>query len=248
MNIIYQKDCVIGVKELISAGSCSLVIADPPYNLGFAGTKHTKTKQTRFKTLVNDTLSPQEYRRFTFSWLKEAYRILKPGCPIYIFIDWRMYPYLYLWVQKVGFIIKNCVVWDKERMGMGYHYRYSHEFIIYGVKPSAKPARRPISRSIPDIWKIRKVAPNKTVHPTEKPVELYDRILTESSNPGERVVDFFVGSGPLFLSEYATERDIFGFEIDSIHIKTLQDRFADHSHIEIKSAARSTEDHGGNNL
>lgn len=82
MNIIFQEDCVKGASAYIRSDSCSLVIADPPYNLGFAGTKHTKTKKTRFETLCNDRLSDQEYRHFSFAWLKEAFRILKPGAKV----------------------------------------------------------------------------------------------------------------------------------------------------------------------
>ncbi len=225
-------DCILGAQTYIEDESTSLVIADPPYNLGFSGTNQTKTKKPRFKSIINDNLSFRDYRRFTFSWLREAYRILKPGHHFYFFIDWRMYPHFSLWVQKVGFVIKNNIVWDKVQFGMGYHYRYQHEFIVYGIKPSRRPVRRPKSRNVSDIWRIKRIPSNLTIHPTEKPVELYDRILTESSFPKDLVVDFFMGSGPSFLSEHAKPREMRGFEIDPENIKLMKNRFSNHEHIE----------------
>lgn len=223
-KIVFAMDCITGAETYIRSDECSLVIADPPYNLGFYGTTRTKSKRPRFAPLVNDTLSFQDYQRFSFAWLRQAYRILKPGHPIYIFIDWRMYPYVSLWAQKVGFLIKNCIVWNKVHFGMGYHYRYQHEFILYGIKPSKKPARRPSSRAIPDIWSFKKVRSNALVHPSEKPVELFDQMIGESTRPGEMVVDMFLGSGPSFLSTHAANREMRGFEIDPIHIETLRTR------------------------
>lgn len=227
MNIIYTMDCIKGMEKYIADEECSLVIADPPYNLGYSGTKCTKTKKPRFEPIANDSLTFSDYQRFTYAWLKQAYRILKPGHAFYFFIDWRLYPYLALWTQKVGFIIKNCIVWDKTRFGMGYHYRYQHEFIIYGIKPSKKPARRPVSRKIPDIWSIKKVPPVAMIHPTEKPVGLFDQILDDNSKPGELVVDLFVGSGPSFLSELSRDREMRGFEIDDRNVEILKTRFRD---------------------
>ncbi|MFB0830709.1 DNA methyltransferase [Brevibacillus laterosporus] len=56
--------------------------------------------------------------------LREAYRVLKPGRHIYVSIDWSMYLLFYLWMQCVGFTIKNCLVWNKVHMGMGWQYHY----------------------------------------------------------------------------------------------------------------------------
>ncbi|AIG27326.1 site-specific DNA-methyltransferase [Brevibacillus laterosporus] len=49
---------------------------------------------------------------------------MKPGRHIYVSIDWSMYSLFYLWMQRVGFTIKNWLVWNKVHMGMGWQYRY----------------------------------------------------------------------------------------------------------------------------
>lgn len=216
--MIYNMDCITGAQQHIMDESLDLIVCDPPYNLGFGGTSFTKNKKPRFDIIANDALSPREYQRFTLAWLREAYRTLKTGRHIYIFIDWRMYPLMALWVQRAGFVIKNCIVWDKERMGMGWQYRYRHEFIIMAVKGKQK-VRRISTRSNTDVWRIPRIPGAKTIHPTEKPVELMERIILNSSEAGELVGDFFLGSGPVIKAAQLHGRLVTGFEIDPIHFQ-----------------------------
>ncbi|MEQ4486387.1 site-specific DNA-methyltransferase [Cohnella silvisoli] len=174
--------------------------------------------------MANDQLSQRDYQRFTFQWLYQAYRILKPGRHIYVFIDWRMYPFMVLWMRRVGFIVKNCVVWDKVRMGMGWQYRYQHEFIIFAVKGDRK-VRKVRSRSTPDIIRYPRIPGNKTVHPTEKPVIMMEDIIRNSSLLGEHVVDFFVGSGPVAEAAKVHGREFTGFEVDPIYFEQANRRY-----------------------
>jgi site-specific DNA-methyltransferase (adenine-specific) len=208
---------------MLKDGSVDLIIADPPYNLGFGGTKQTSSRKPRFNVIANDQLTGRDYQRFTFQWLHQAYRILKPGRHIYVCIDWRMYPFMVLWMRRVGFIIKNCIVWNKERMGMGWQYRYQHEFIIFAVK-SDKKVRRVSTRSSTDIWNVPRISGNKTIHPTEKPIELMDRMIENSTLKGELIVDFFSGSGPVGEAAIKMDRQLLAFEIDELWYEVSRER------------------------
>ncbi len=213
MGIIYNMDCIQGAELHIADQSADLIVTDPPFNLAFGGTTQTKTKKPRFQVFANDKLSQRDYQRFSINWLRQAFRILKPGRHIYVFIDWRMYPLMVLWMRKIGFVIKNCIVWNKMNMGMGWQYRFQHEFCIFAVKQD-KQVRKINSRSQSDVWSIPRIQGNKTVHPTEKPFELMEKIVLNSSSEGEKVVDFFVGSGPVPVACYKTGRRFTGFELD----------------------------------
>lgn len=221
--MIYNMDCIAGARKYIANESLDLIICDPPYNLGFGGTSQTKSKKPRFSIIANDNLSHREYQRFTLSWLREAYRTLKIGRHIYIFIDWRMYPFMALWMRRTGFTIKNCIVWDKTHMGMGWQYRYRHEFIIMATK-GAQRARRISTRSDTDIWRIARIPGTKTVHPTEKPIELMERIVLNSSEAGELIGDFFLGSGPVVEAASKHGRRVAGFEIDPVYCEIAKGR------------------------
>lgn len=217
--MIYNMDSIAGAKQFLPDESVDVIVTDPPYNLGFSGTTQTKTRKPRFRTIRNDDLSLQEYQRFTFQWLRQAHRVLKTGRHIYVFIDWRMYPYMAIWMRKVGFTIKNCLVWDKVNMGVGWQYRYQHEFIIFAAKGKEK-ARRIRSRKSTDIVRVPRISGNKTIHPTEKPVELMEAFIQNSTEKGELVADFFLGSGPVFEAAQKLGRACVGFEIDEEHFHT----------------------------
>ncbi|MNW46712.1 Modification methylase DpnIIB [compost metagenome] len=214
--MIYNTDCIIGSQKYLADEGTDLIVTDPPYNLGFGGTTQTKTKRPRFSIIANDNLSDQEYKRFSIMWLKEAYRVLKPGRHIYVFIDWRMYSLIFHLMKHVGFQIKNCIVWDKVNMGMGWQYRYRHEFIIFAVKGKSK-VRRIGSRAATDILRVPRISGNKTIHPTEKPTDVIKPLVLNSSLEGEHIVDFFCGSGPVKEVADETGRLFTGFEIDPEH-------------------------------
>ena len=221
--MIYNMDCIQGAKQHIEDSSIDLIVTDPPYNLGFGGTTQTKTKKPRFNIIANDNLPHKDYQRFTFQWLHQAYRELKPGRHIYVCIDWRMYPLVSLWMQRVGFTIKNCLVWDKMHMGMGWQYRFQHEFIIFAVKGN-KQARRISTRKARDVLSVPRISGNKTIHPTEKPPELITPLIMNSSEPGELVVDFFLGSGPVAEAAIKNDRKVIGFEVDPKYYKLTTER------------------------
>ena len=103
------------------------------------------------------------------------------------------------------------------------HRRFTHEFIIFAVK--GKTARRISTRSAKDIWEIVRISGNKTIHPTEKPVELMDRIVKNSSEEGELIVDLFSGSGPAGEAAIKNNRNLIAYEVDRTWYNVSKDRF-----------------------
>ncbi len=241
--MIYNMSCIEGSQQHLEDESVDLLITDPPYNLGYGGTGFRKVKKEGFGTFANDELSDRDYRRFTADWLREAYRVLKPGRHIYVCIDWRKYPLMFWLMQHIGFTIKNCIVWDKIHMGMGWQYRFQHEFVIFAVKDVVKRRRAPqqiiapvsagspaaknrrvSSRSLTDVWKVPKLSSNKMIHPTEKPIDLITPMILQSSQEGELVVDFFVGSGPVYEAAVKNGRMFKGFEVSPHHCQSAMNR------------------------
>lgn len=224
MITIKNMCCITGSEQFLEDDSVDLIVTDPPFNLGFGGTTQTRTKKPRFHIIENDKLSFRDYQRFSLQWLRQAYRILKPKHHIYVCIDWRMYPFLFRWMQRVGFHIKNLVVWDKVNFGMGWQYRFQHELVIFAVKGAHK-VRRVSTRNTPDIWKIKRIPGNQTCHPTEKPTELFEMMIQNSSQSGELVVDFFTGIGASMEAAFNLNRDFYGFEIDTGYYNDIMERY-----------------------
>ncbi len=136
-----------------------------------------------------------------------------------------------LWMdQHLDF--KQMVVWDKGKIGMGWHYRRSYETILVGQKGKGKTAWFDESHKIENIirpgdYGIRKIIPQKNDHPTPKPVELAEHFIKLHTKPGDTVLDPFMGGGSTALACARTGRKFIGIELEArwckLAVKRLQD-------------------------
>lgn len=210
LNKIYNEDCLDGMAK-IEDGVIDLVCTDPPYCIG------TTSNGKKGSWNDNNLIKP-----FFTAYFCELKRVCKDNAQLYFNTDWRTYPFLYPIIQNF-FDVKNLIVWDYEWIKAGSHYRFSHEFIIYAVKGNAK---RTFSASERDVWRIRPInftSKNK-LHNAQKPIELVDKIITNSSNEGDIVLDTFMGSGTTVISCIRNNRNFIGFEIDEGCYKTCIER------------------------
>lgn len=67
----------------------------------------------------------------------------------------------------------------------------------------------------------------KRIHPTQKPVALYDWIFKNYAKPGQKVLDTHLGSGSSRIVAYEAGIDFIGFEIDSSYFHMEEERFAE---------------------
>jgi len=94
----------------------------------------------------------------------------------------------------------------------GNRYRGSYELIIFAIKGDG---RRKFGCGERDIWRIKN-APTCSLkarnHPSEKSVELMEKMILNSSMEGDTVLDSFMGSGSTGVACVNTRRDFIGFE------------------------------------
>jgi DNA modification methylase len=79
--------------------------------------------------------------------------------------------------------------------------------------------------NVPDLWHVKKVAPTKMSHLTEKPVELAARAIQYSSRKGENVLDLFGGSGSTLIAAEQTGRKAFLMELDPPYCDVIIERY-----------------------
>lgn len=113
--------------------------------------------------------------------------------------------------EIIGF--KHAVVWDKGGLGMGLHYRRNYEFVL--IAQNGQPAHRwNGGNKTANVWRIPKIIPSKDQHPTEKPVELMQKILSIHSSEGDLVLDPFMGHGTSLDAAASMKRRAVGIEIE----------------------------------
>ena len=210
---ITHENCIEGLKKL-KDGSIDAIITDPPY---FCGMTHNGTKGT-----YSDLNLAEPFFRSVFEEFK---RVLKPNGEVYIFSDWRTYPFFYPILERI-FTVRNRITWDKIS-GAGCYYSFSHEDIIFCTNPS--PVYKRYKKGT-NVWRMpsfasgaKKTNGNK-VHPTQKPIELIERIVESATEEGDTVLDCFVGSGTTGVACKNLNRNFIGFEIQREYYEVALER------------------------
>jgi site-specific DNA-methyltransferase (adenine-specific) len=109
--------------------------------------------------------------------------------------------------EKAGFKFWKPLVWDKRTIGMGYHYRARYELILFFEKGK----RRLSDLGIADIIEVPRI---RGGYPAEKPVEIAEVLIRQSSEPGEVVADPFMGSGSVGVAAARLGRRFLGNDLN----------------------------------
>jgi len=124
--------------------------------------------------------------------------------------------------DKAGFNFHNLLVWDKRSATPNRWYMKNLEYIGFFYKQRTFSINDPSSMQLVSMYQV-----DQTNHPTEKPVQLLQHYIKNSSHPGETVFDPFAGSGSTGVAALQSGRKFIGIEIDEewfdIALKRLQD-------------------------
>ncbi len=187
--------------------SVDLCITDPAYeSLEKHRAKGTTTRLKVSKASSNAWFPIFKNERFP-SLFEQIYRVLKPDSHCYVMCDHVTMRVIVPMAEKVGFEFWKPIVWDKKTIGLGYHYRCKYELILFFEKGKRKLA----DMSIPDVLPFPRV---RGKYPTQKPVDLLRVFVTQSSSPGEIVIDPFCGSGATGVAAVTEGRHFWGSDIE----------------------------------
>ena len=218
---IYHDDAINFLRSLPSA-SIDLIVTDPAYSgmnqmlkLGkgkIIGTYKEKGGENgKWFEEFHDT--EENYIEF----LRESMRVLKNDRHIYIMFDSYSLLSLAPIVRQI-FDVKNILCWDKVNIGLGHYFRRRHEFILF----ASKGKRHLRSKSIPDVWKIKRVT--KARYPTQKPTEIFELMIKGSTEGGFVVCDPFMGSGSAMIASIKNGCDFIGCDISEKSINISRQR------------------------
>lgn len=215
-NILSQLDAVEWLKSL-SDESIDLLITDPPYeSLEKHRSKGTTTRLTNSKSSSNQWFKIFPNDRFE-ELFTEIYRVLKKNSHFYLFCDPETMFHAKPIAEQVGFKFWKPIIWDKVKIGMGYHYRARYENILFFEKGK----RKLNNLSIPDIIECPRIHRG---YPTEKPVDVSKVLIEQSTNSGEIVADPFFGSCSVGVAAFETGRFFIGNDISTDAHKVASER------------------------
>ena len=259
LGTLYNDDCISVLKSMPDA-CVDLVFADPPFNLG-------KT----YDPGIDDSLSMSQYLNWTYQWLDECVRILKPGGRIFIYNipKWCVYIAAHLsevltfwaWIavdMKFSLPIQNrlypahyalvsfvkgtkATTFNNQRIPLQTCRHCGGEIKDYG---GYKGKMNPLGVNVSDVW--TDIYPvrhknSKNREYNELSVKLLDRIISMGTNEGDTVFDPFGGSGTTYAVAEILNRKWIGCELGDCAI--IEERIR-HPHRDIDQIKKLREESG----
>ncbi|HEY3883783.1 MAG TPA: site-specific DNA-methyltransferase [Vicinamibacterales bacterium] len=197
--------------------SIDLLVTDPAYE---SLEKHrafgTTTRLKHSKGSSNDWFAVFPNARFG-ELFAEASRVLKRDTHLYLFCDAETMFVAKPEAERAGFRFWKPLVWDKNTIGMGYHYRARYEFILFFEKGK----RRLTDLGVADIISVPRIHRG---YPAEKPAAVSDVLIKQSSARGDLVADPFMGSGSVGVAALRLGRRFCGTDLNPEAVRLTSDR------------------------
>lgn len=214
---LFQGDC-LEVMKGIPDGSVDLVLTDPPYKV-ISGGKPSKKGQPSGLLSKNDGKIFEHNDLKEELWFPEIYRVLKSGSHCYIMTNTlNLERYLTL-ARESGFLLHNLLVWEKNNCTPNRWYMKNCEYVLFLRKGKAKKINNVGTKT------VHKYENKKgKEHPSEKPLELVQMYVANSSNAGDVVLDFTMGSGNVGVACKNLNRKFIGIELDEGYFKIAKER------------------------
>jgi len=196
------------VSRLCNGQLVDMLLTDPPYGVSYES-NGAKNKMT----IQNDSLEGKEFVDFLFNAFKAADENMKPGAVFYIWHADAKAWYFREACRLLGWEVRQCIIWAKNSMVLGRQdYQWMHEPCLYGWKEGASHLWAS-DRKQTTIMNFDKPKRND-MHPTMKPVPLFDYQMKNNTKGGDIVLDLFGGSGTTMIAAEQNGRTAYLMEYD----------------------------------
>lgn len=241
---IYQANCIELMDILINKypqGRFDMIFADPPYFLSNGGiTCHAGKMVKVDKGQWDKSQGPEMNHEFNIAWLSRCQKLLKPNGSIWVSGTQHVIHSVGYAMQQLGMKILNDITWEKPNPPPNLSCRYfthATETIIWAAKNEAskhnfnydKMREMNSGKQMKSVWTL--TAPNGSEkdfgkHPTQKPVQLLERIILASTNEQDLVFDPFSGSSTTGVAAIKLKRKFVGTELEleylALSVKRLE--------------------------
>ena len=212
------------VEKLMDGHKADLLFTDPPYGVSYEG-GHNKKKR---KGIIADTLEGDNLTGLFYGALSVAIPNAKDGAAFYVWYSSNKSVETYASLSKLPLTLRAVIQWYKVNSGLGAfmsQYIPNCEPCMYLHKSGCSPHWYGPSNE-KTVWELKKESRNE-FHPTQKPVELPERAIGNSSKAGDIVLDLFGGSGSTLIACEKTGRNAYLMELDEKYVDVIINRWQD---------------------
>ena len=211
---LYNKDCMEALKEF-KDNQFDLAIVDPPYGIGMDK-----------NTLSNRCSSSKRYKNYKGKQYKGNWKDDKPCSKLYF--------------QELFRISKNQIIWGANHFIEQFNKNSSCWVVWYknGQNPNSTNADCELAwGSFKTAVKYFRFdwsgfgavnAKEIKIHPTQKPVKLYEWLLMNYAKKGDKILDTHLGSGSIAIACHNLGFDLEGYELDTEYFEGAKKRLHQH--------------------
>jgi len=214
-------------------GFFDMIFADPPYFLSNGGITCYAGKMTKVdKGKWDISQGVDKNHEFNLAWLSKCQKLLKQNGTIWVSGTHHVIYSVGFAMQQLGMKILNDIAWEKPNPPPNLSCRYfthSTETIIWAAKDKHSKhcfnyedmRKLNYGKQMKTVWTI--AAPNGDEkrcgkHPTQKPIQLLERIILASTKEHELIFDPFSGSSTTGLAALRLNRFFIGCELENDYI------------------------------
>ncbi len=144
-------------------------------------------------------------------FIHEINRVLKASGHLFLWVDkFHLCQGVLDWFIETELNLVDLIVWDKEKIGMGYRTRRRSEYLVVFQKSPVKAKSCWKDHTMPDVWK-EKV---QKIHPHSKPYELQKRLIAATTIEGDTILDPAAGGFSVLNACVELERKFIGGDIE----------------------------------
>jgi DNA modification methylase len=239
--MIHNTDC-LSYLSTIASDSIDYVLVDPPYFIGFDGGKGWDRQWS----------TEQEYLNWCKEWTQECVRVLKPNRMLTVWGTLKTDTFLRYKLEilnNLPIVPQNEIIWSynwggrsKSNFARKHEYAWNYSkgdsFLFNAddvrverrVSKNLRTGESHTQGTIPTcVWERNNHTTSKEFcgwHPTTKNIELLSRLIKAYTNPGDTVLDSFMGSGSTAIAAAQTGRLYTGSELDSDYYRQSITRIA----------------------
>ncbi len=209
------------VARVMNGNKADMVFTDPPYGVSYEGGHNQKKR----KGIENDTLQGKDLTNLFRDSLMNADLFSKDYSAFYIWYANGKAVETFTSFSELNLEVRAVLCWYKIKSGLGAfmsQYIPNYEPCIYAFKKGKSPQWFGASDE-KTVWELKKESKNE-YHPTQKPVELPERAIKNSSKISDIIYDCFLGSGSTMVAAHQLNRKCYGMELDPKYCQVIVDR------------------------
>jgi site-specific DNA-methyltransferase (adenine-specific) len=229
---LYHANCLELMDAILKKypdGCFDMIFADPPYFLSNGGITCKNGKMVSVNKGDWDKSQGAELNhQFNIEWLSRCQKLLKKNGTIWVTGTHHVIHSIGFAMQQLDMKILNEIAWEKPNPPPNLSCRYfthSTETILWATKnvKSKHQFNYELMKSdnsgkqMKSVWSIKPPAKSEKIygkHPTQKPLELLDRLIRASTKRGDLIFDPFCGSATTGVAALKNDRSFVGVDME----------------------------------